>query len=83
MPLHPLKLVSPPLYHIDCYRLDSSFDFLNIGGEEFINSNKSITLIEWAERIESLWSKNWMFINFNLVKDKPDSRKIEISDLIK
>ena len=38
------KLVSeynsdPPLYHIDCYRLDSSFDFLNIGGEEFINSN--------------------------------------------
>jgi len=82
------KLVSeynsnPPLYHIDCYRLDSSFDFLNIGGEEFINSNKSITLIEWAERIKSLWSENWIFINFNLVKNKPDSRKIEFPDLIK
>ena len=81
------KLVSEyegknPFYHIDCYRLESSFDFLNIGGEEFINSNESITLIEWAERIESLWSENWVFIYFNIVKDKVDSRKIQISNLI-
>ena len=65
-----------------CYRLESSFDFLNIGGEEFINSNESITLIEWAERIESLWSENWVFIYFNIVKNKADSRKIQISNLI-
>ena len=50
------KLVSEyngirPLYHIDCYRLESSADFLNIGGENFLNNIDGITLIEWADRM--------------------------------
>ena len=65
---------SPPLYHIDCYRLDSSFDFLNIGGEEFINSNKSITLIEWADLFPNLIPKNSKWFYFQI--DTSDKRKI-------
>ena len=35
-----------PLYHIDCYRLDSPEDFLNIGGENYLNPENGITIIE-------------------------------------
>ena len=37
------------LNHIDCYRLESSSDFLNIGGENLINCEDGVTLIEWAD----------------------------------
>ena len=70
------------LYHIDCYRMESAKDFLNIGGEEFILSDDSITLIEWANRIKSLWSEDWIFIYFSLINDQSNSRMIKISNLI-
>ena len=71
------------LYHIDCYRMESEKDFLNIGGEEFILSNNSITLIEWADRLKSLWSEDWIFIYFSLIDNKSSSRMIKISNLVK
>ena len=71
------------LYHIDCYRMESEKDFLNIGGEEFILSNNSITLIEWADRVKSLWSEDWIFIYFSLIDNKSSSRMIKISNLVK
>jgi tRNA threonylcarbamoyladenosine biosynthesis protein TsaE len=40
----------PTLYHIDAYRLNNDEDFINIGGQEIINSN-GISLIEWGMRI--------------------------------
>ena len=70
------------LYHIDCYRMKSAKDFLNIGGEQFILSDDSITLIEWANRIKSLWSEDWIFIYFSLINNQSNSRMIKISNLI-
>ena len=70
------------LYHIDCYRMESAKDFLNIGGEEFILSDDSITLIEWANRVKSLWSEDWIFIYFSLINNQSNSRMIKISNLI-
>ena len=70
------------LYHIDCYRMESTKDFLNIGGEEFILSDDSITLIEWANRIKSLWSEDWIFIYFSLINNRSNSRMLKISNLI-
>ncbi len=70
------------LYHIDCYRMDSEKDFLNIGGEEFIFSDNSITLIEWANRVKSLWSEDWIYIYFSLINNQSNSRMIKISNLV-
>ena len=70
------------LYHIDCYRMESTKDFLNIGGEDFILSDDSITLIEWANRIKSLWSEDWIFIYFSLINNQSNSRMLKISNLI-
>ena len=70
------------LYHIDCYRLDSSFDFLNIGGEEYLNPIDGVTLIEWPERINDLWSKDWIYINFKRIEEEPNTRLITIKEAL-
>ena len=62
--------------------MESTKDFLNIGGEEFILSDDSITLIEWANRIKSLWNEDWIFIYFSLINNQSNSRMIKISNLI-
>ena len=69
------------LYHVDCYRLDQPKDFLNIGGEQFLNPVDGISLIEWAERIEPFWSDDWIFIYFYHIENKLDSRKIRITGI--
>ena len=70
------------LYHIDCYRIDTSFDFLNIGGEHYLNPINAITLIEWPERINNLWSNDWIFIYFERIDEEPNTRIIKIKGKI-
>lgn len=66
------------LYHIDCYRLDTSIDFLNIGGENYLNPVNGVSLIEWPERIKDLWSDDWIYIYFKRIEDEPNTRIIKI-----
>ncbi len=40
-----------PLYHIDLYRLKDPEELVNIGFEEYLDSD-GVTVIEWAERAE-------------------------------
>ncbi|TYP93919.1 tRNA threonylcarbamoyladenosine biosynthesis protein TsaE [Fodinibius salinus] len=42
-----------PLYHFDCYRMDSPREALEIGAEEYFYGS-GICVIEWPERIASL-----------------------------
>lgn len=39
------------IYHIDAYRLKDEDEFLELGPEEYFESD-GITLIEWADRVE-------------------------------
>ncbi len=39
-----------PLYHFDCYRLQSSAELKEIGFEEYIYGN-GVCVLEWADRI--------------------------------
>lgn len=39
------------IYHLDAYRLQDDDEFLELGPEEFFDSD-GLTLIEWAERVE-------------------------------
>ena len=68
------------LNHIDCYRLDSVQDFLNIGGENFLNCDSGVTLIEWAERIKELWQKDWMYIYFERDVKSLETRHLKIEN---
>ena len=69
------------LYHIDAYRLKGSNDFLNIGGEEYLNTEKGITIIEWADIISDLLDDSVVHIHFSRSKNNSDSRQIKISGI--
>jgi len=43
-----------PLYHFDCYRLDSSEELENIGFQDFISDPHAISCVEWAEKAKGL-----------------------------
>jgi tRNA threonylcarbamoyladenosine biosynthesis protein TsaE len=42
-----------PLYHFDTYRLKDDDEFLNLGPEEYFDSN-GLTFVEWADRVAGL-----------------------------
>ncbi len=46
------------LYHLDLYRISGVAAALDFGIDEFLSEKKSISLIEWPERIESLLPEN-------------------------
>ena len=71
---------SPPLYHIDVYRLSGDKDFEDIGGVEILNS-EGISLVEWSERIPKSLPDNAISISIEITG--PSSRLIKINGLEK
>lgn len=67
------------LYHIDSYRLKNGNDFLNIGGEIYLNPENGITLIEWADIIQEILPAGTIYIYFERMKEVPDGRVIKIT----
>lgn len=67
------------LYHIDCYRLEDPQQFINIGGEEYLESEQGVTLIEWADVIEEILPQDTIYINFKRLTNNPQFREITIS----
>ncbi len=75
---HPERVKSPtfvlmhvykakvPLYHFDCYRLDSAEELENIGFEDFINDPHAISCIEWAEKAKGLLPAHAYWIHFEI-----------------
>ena len=69
---------SKKLYHVDCYRMKRSTDFLNIGGELFLNPGDGITIIEWANVIDNLLLSDTISVQFNRNFRKPEERILKI-----
>ena len=65
--------------HIDLYRLSSKEEALDIGLEEMISDENSITVIEWPETIEDLLPSNTVKIYFEYIDE--NTRKITIENL--
>lgn len=63
-----------PLAHIDLYRLETVHDALNIGIEDHLGGD-GITVIEWADRIESLLPPGAIRLHLRVVDD--NTRRIE------
>ena len=66
------------LNHIDAYRMNGPEDFLNIGGEEYLISKNSITIIEWGDLLNDILPSKTIIVNFKRIKSPKESRKIEI-----
>ncbi len=58
-------------YHVDCYRLNSGDDLIDLGFDEILKDQKNIILIEWAEKVKEILPKKILWIDFEyLDKDK-------------
>lgn len=66
-----------PIYHFDVYRLESSDEFLEFGGEEYFT--KGISVIEWGNIIKSVLPSNYLEINFTKDNDDLDIRYLNIT----
>ncbi len=69
------KIKFTDFYHIDCYRLKTDKDILDLSFKEIIYDPKNIVAIEWPERIKKILPKNTIKIDFKFV----DKNKREIS----
>jgi len=64
------------IYHFDLYRLSNYDEFFAIGGEEILENNNWIILIEWPDIISEYFKAD---LTINLSKtDKDNEREIEI-----
>lgn len=67
-----------PLYHLDLYRIDSLEEFELLGVEE-VFYGRGITLIEWAEKIDSLLPDDRISVSF--VVEPNGDRTITLSGI--
>jgi len=70
--------LSPALFHIDAYRLNSAEEFENIGGGEILNGG-GISIVEWSEKIQKSLPENTITVNIKITG--PSSRSIKIYGL--
>lgn len=73
---HPIPTTKKILYHIDLYRLEETKDIKNLGIQEIIDNPNNIILIEWAEKIRDLLTKDVIWIS--LKATSPNTREIVI-----
>lgn len=64
------------IYHMDLYRLNSEEEFCDLGYEDYFYGH-GITLVEWADQIESLLPKDTVKIKMKVIGE--NQRKIECS----
>ncbi len=65
------------VYHIDCYRLHSSKELLDLKFEEILNNPENILLIEWADKIKDLLPEETVWIYFKH-GNLPEEREIDV-----
>jgi tRNA threonylcarbamoyladenosine biosynthesis protein TsaE len=70
------KIKKGNFYHIDCYRIDSPRDILELDFTKIILEPKNIVAIEWPEKIKKLLPKKSVMIKFKFI-DK-NTREIEL-----
>ncbi len=67
------------LNHIDLYRIEGENNLEKLGISEFVSNPKSVTIIEWAEKLKNFNPKKGYKIKF-VYKDE-NKREIEIENI--
>lgn len=74
--IHEYKGENDPIYHMDCYRLNSAEEAVNIGIEEYLDSDQ-LLLIEWPEKIENLIDNNYTVLRVSRNQDNTRTLNLE------
>jgi tRNA threonylcarbamoyladenosine biosynthesis protein TsaE len=65
-----------PVYHIDVYRLRDDAEFMDLGPDEYFESD-GLVLVEWADRVQDLLPRDRVEIHIRVTGDT--SRRFEIT----
>ncbi len=55
---------TPPLYHIDAYRLGSAEELYDVGYEDCLREKNAFVLVEWANLVEEALPKERLELHF-------------------
>lgn len=58
------------LIHVDAYKIKSHLDVDSIGLTDYLNDDKAIILIEWAENIRDFLPSKTKYINFKVLAEE-------------
>jgi len=65
-----------PIYHFDLYRMSDYEEFIHIWGEEILDNNEGIILIEWPQILEKYYTAD---VEISLkYTEKDNEREVEI-----
>jgi tRNA threonylcarbamoyladenosine biosynthesis protein TsaE len=67
-----------PIYHLDAYRLRDEDEFLDLGPEEYFETD-GLTLLEWADRVPGCLPAERIEIHVEVAG--PESRRFQIAGL--
>ncbi|MCH2114227.1 MAG: tRNA (adenosine(37)-N6)-threonylcarbamoyltransferase complex ATPase subunit type 1 TsaE [Pirellulales bacterium] len=67
---------SLPIYHLDTYRLPSTDEFIELGPEEYFNS-EGVTLVEWADRVTDCLPEDYLTVRIDVLSEA--SREIIVT----
>jgi len=56
--------------HIDAYRLSLGKDLISLGVEEYFQDKKTITAIEWAEKVKNILPRKTHVIKIKAISEK-------------
>jgi tRNA threonylcarbamoyladenosine biosynthesis protein TsaE len=62
-----------PLYHVDCYRLESAAELLGIGLDDYLDGS-GVLAIEWADKFPELIPATARWVRFTITDG--DTREI-------
>jgi tRNA threonylcarbamoyladenosine biosynthesis protein TsaE len=56
--------------HIDAYRLSSAQDLTALGIEEYLQAQDTVTAIEWAEKVKTIWPPQMIVIKIRQLSEQ-------------
>ena len=68
---------NPAIHHLDAYRVADEDEFLSLGVDELFEDTRAWTIVEWADRIESVMPPETLWIKLEIETD--DLRNISIA----
>jgi len=68
-----------PIYHVDCYRLDSSNEIIDLDPDQLFYPD-GITIIEWAEKVRDYLPANTIQIEIEIIDESHRTIQINLPD---
>ena len=64
------------LYHIDCYRLQSPQELLDLGFKSILANPKHVVVIEWADKVAEILPKDTKWMRLSVIDE--NTRELDV-----